>query len=423
MGLDFMQKRGVGFKGGHTYRTGRGYSKLDLYYVRDTSSYIDEGRIYARGWQEINEEITIRYRTEYISDFQFNYLYDRRTGTYEYKERELYYQLGLEYAQPRYLASFYVDRKESWGDNNSYNLDNYILPGVKFQLYPLYMSGKLRFRGNIHYYNEYFDINDEWKSVVSWNTKIDRTYRLNMGSSYYMTLVPGVGYDGTYRDKLKRYYSMTLNMQQGFYRMFFIDADYLWKREMESSYTITENIVKYDVTYSPNSRFSLSSESSYDFRETVDKPVGNFLNKMKYRYAWYSFFIRNRYDYYSQKSQEWLFETDIKNFSETRVKYNHNFPSRLEINQRFNFLLYKLDVSLGSRVYIEKYKEFYKYDDSIENSISVKFNLHCWDAETKLLKRGDETEFWLLFNIAALKQPRVGVYSNVKEKDIRYIRQ
>ncbi len=425
-GVDLMTKRGVGFKTGHRYQTDKGRSCVDLYYIRDKDGNVDRGRLYAKGWQEIMENISVRYRTEYTSHYHFNYNYDQRV--YEYKKKDLYYQLGFQYSKSRYLLDVYGDKKEVW-DELDYSVENFILPGVKFQLLPLYTPGKMRFSGNIHYINKYYPVEisttskEEWQSSISWESKIDKTYRLNISRPYYIALSPGFGFDGVIRKSLRRYISMFLGMQHGLYRKIFVDGDYLWRRSIEPPYHIKKNIIKYEITYRPSSRFMISSNSSYDFMETVIEPVGDFLNKLKLDYSVYSLFIRNRYDYYKKISKEWLYELDINKISEIRVKYNYRYPDRLELGQRFTLRWHQFKICLGTGFYINKVKGFYRFTEFIEKSMSLNWNMHCWDSEFRIRNFGKETEFWVLFNISAFPQPKAGVYGNLRYDDFRYYRE
>lgn len=427
-GLDLMSKRGTGFKAGHGYSTDEGVSKVDIYYIRErepeTGTLIDKGTLYAKGWQEIAKYLSVRYRTEYTSDYAFNYDYNQQV--YEYKTKDLYYQLGLEYSRAKYLISVYGDKKEEW-EVQDYRVIDLVAPGAKFMLFPVYIPGRIRFQGNTHYINKYYPATEtsaeQWQSSISWETKIDKTYRLNVSRPYYVTLSPGFGFDGMLRKSLRRYISMFLSMQHGLYSRIFLDTDYVWKRSVEYPYRIMKNIMKYEVTYRQSSRFMVSSESSYDFREEINKPAGNFFTRLNMRYRSCGLYVRNRYNYYEKESLEWLYELDIRSFSQTRVKYSYLYPTRLEIGQRFNFRRGPYILSLGTRFYVDKNTGFYKFTEFIEKSLSLRWNMHCWESEFRFLRRGAETEFWVLFNISAFQEPKVGIYGNLLYNDYRYHRE
>jgi lipopolysaccharide export system protein LptA len=418
-GVDLMSKRGVGFKAGHSYRTSRGYSDVDLYFIREKDTGLDKGRLYAKGWQEITKHLAVRYRTEYTSDYTFNYNYDQ--GQNEYRKQDLYYQLGFEYTRARYMLSVSADRKEEWSED-SYELSRYVMPTVRLDLYPTYLPGRLRFRGNAQYKNEYLSGSEEWQPEISWAGKIDKTYRFNIGRIYSLSLSPGVGYEGVYRDSFKRYTSMFLGVNNGWFRKLFINGDYLQRKSVEDK-DIVYNKINYRVSYIPSSRFSLSTESSYDFMDGVEKPVGNFFTRAKFYNNGTSLYVRNRYDYYASRPREWLYELNVKNHSITRVKYNYINPDRLELDQRFRMRLFPFLLSFGARFNLEQQDKFYKFSNFIERSASVTWNMHCWDSMFKFSKRGDETEFWIMFNVSAFPSPKAGLYKNSKYDDIRYIRQ
>jgi hypothetical protein len=49
--------------------------------------------------------------------------------------------------------------------------------------------------------------------------------------------------------------------------------------------------------------------------------------------------------------------------------------------------------------------------------------MHCFDSEFRILKRGEETEMWVMFNISAFPEPKAGIYKNFLYDDIRYVRE
>ncbi len=337
-------------------------------------------------------------------------------------KQELYYQLGFDYLTSKYIISMYGDKKEEW-DNEQYSVRNLILPGMKFQLFPIYIPGKLRFQGSTEYRNEYQPDSEKWQTNITWVTRIDKSYRLNINRYYYVTMAPGFGLDGEYRDSLKRYGSMFLSMQHGLYRSIFVTGNYLLRKRIEYPYTISNNILSYNLEYNYSSKFMISSGSSYDFRKNIEKPVGDFLTRSRLKYRGYKLYVRNRYDYYEKISKEWLCEININSFSESRIRYNFIYPGRLEIGQRFVYSRRPYVFSAGVRFYMSKEKGFYSFDEFIEKHLSIRRNLHCWDGELRIVNRGEETVFWVLFNISAFPESKIGLYANPLYKDYRYIRE
>ena len=213
---------------------------------------------------------------------------------------------------------------------------------------------------------------------------------------------------------------MYLKTQHGLMRKLFLDADYKWRRSLEYPYSITQSDIVYKVSYRPYAGLYLYTKSSYDFRDGAKEPVGDFFSQLRMNYKMYMLYVRNRYDYHADKIREWLYELDINRFSETRVKYNYLYPARLEIGQRFNIRRFPFTITLGTRLYISKKGGLYGFDDFIEKSFSVNYNMHCWDSEVRFISRGDETVFWILFNISAFPETKVGMYGNLKYDDYRY---
>ncbi|MFC2062085.1 LptA/OstA family protein [Elusimicrobiota bacterium] len=421
LGLDFMAKKGVGYNLKHRYRTGSGFSEVYCYYVREKDTSLDKGKLYLKGWQEIRENISLRYRTEYTSDYSFNYDYDREEG--EYRKNNLYYQLGFEYTRPTYLLSVYGDKREEW-NGSEYSIRNYELPVVRFALLPVKVTRRINFSAKTEYRNIYLPVNETWYPRYIWDGKFDTTRRLNFRNYYFLSLSPGFGYDGVYyREKLNHYGNLIMGVMQGWYNRFFIDCDYRWRRELIYPYLITRNIAYLEATFRPIYSIELASISSYDFREHIEYPVGNFLNTARMNYHGYRLYIRNRYDYYNKVSKEWLFEIGIGSFSQTRFKHYYLYPDRLEVGQRFNMRLGHFLISPGVRFYLNKEDKYYKFDRFLEQSLNLQWNMHCWDSVCRFLKRGEETEVWFLFNISAFPDSKVGMYSNVLERDFRLHRE
>ncbi|MFH1416289.1 MAG: hypothetical protein ABIH89_09435 [Elusimicrobiota bacterium] len=420
-GLDLMTIRGAGFKAGHSYRTDKGYSDIDLYYINDKADHVDRGRVYARGWQELGEYSSIRYRTEYASNYLFNYDYDRMDT--DLNKKELYYQLGLEYSRAKYTASIYGNKKEEW-TGQEYAISSYVLPGAEFRLYSIRIPGNALYSQSVSYMNDYNTSSDKWEQAVSWNSRVDKTYRFNMSRMYYISLTPGLGFDGTYRTSLRRYTSMFMAMQHGLYNRFFVRGNYTWRRAVEYPMMIINNLLTYEIEYRPFPNLSLISASSYDFTEDVNEPAGDFYTRLRLYRGRSSLYLTNRYDYYDRITEEWYCDVNIRDISTSRLRYNYLYPDRLELGQFFTIKRFPYDVSVDTRFYMNRSQAGnYRFDEFIEKSLTLRRNLHCWDMEFKILTRGAETAFWVLFNIAAFPESRTGLYGNLLHKDYRYIRE
>ncbi|MBN2406443.1 MAG: LPS-assembly protein LptD [Elusimicrobia bacterium] len=430
--LDVMSTKGVGGGLGHRYSTEEGFSSIDTYYIKEQDTSRSKGSLYLRGWQEIFDDLNVRYRTEYTSDFSFNYDYTQDTA--EYKERLLYYELGFDYTRPKYIATIYGSKQEEWsglvGDENYYVRD-YVLPGAEFRLFPLKLSRLLTYSARTSYRNFYIPSTEEWESQISWDNRLNTTHRLNVGRYYYATFTPGVGYDGLYyRDTVDNYGSLFMGLSQGWLNRLFLDNNYTWRRAWFYPYIVTTSYMAVTATYRPDYRLELQVRSSYDFREYetsrvyITEPIGNFYSTLRYRYRRNSLYIRNQYDYYDRQSIEWLYELWLGGFSETRVKYYYFYPDRLEVGQRLSFSVLRQNVSVGGRFYLDKSGGgFYKFDRFFEKSLGVLLKMNCWDYEFRLLRRGEETMFWVLLNISAFPEKKVGLYGNIEQHDYRYHRE
>ena len=422
IGVDFMTKRGLGFKSGHKYARDDGFADLTAYYNRDRISMADRGNIYLKGRQKIYNNLNMNYRTEWTSDFEFNYHYGQRV--YEYKQREHYYQMGIEYIHPWYIVLVDGNRKDIWEDDK-YTVKDFVLPGISFNLLPVKLPGRLNFSGSSRYKNQYIPLSKEWVSELNMDSRLVGAYRLDIGKGYYITASPGLGYDGVLKEQFlfDDYFSIFTGLKQGIFNILFIDSDYKWRRKIRSPYTLTESLMNLEATVRPVRGFLLSSKTSYNLiPEAVDR-IGDFFSTARIDFLRYSVFIRNRYDYNRRFSWEWLYEFNISDYSQTRVKYNYLFKDRLELEQKWTMRIKPFSIDLGVRFYIEEDKRFYQFDRFIEQSASINWDMHCWQSQFRIRKRGEEIELWVIFNLTAFPQRRFGLYGNLLHDDIRYHRE
>jgi hypothetical protein len=210
--------------------------------------------------------------------------------------------------------------------------------------------------------------------------------------------------------------SLFSGLRQGIYDKVFLESDYQWKREIGSPYRIAESKLNQRVTYRPYRSLTLMGRSSYDFRKDIKYPVGDFFSTLTLDLPEYYFFVRNRYDYHKSRTKDWLFELEVKrNFTAT-VKYDYLHPLRLELGATLTARLGVFEFTPGARAYLKKSAEKrwdYSFDRVIEKSLTVKWDMHCWESSLQFRNRGDEYEFWVLFNISAFPETRSGLYGDI----------
>jgi len=419
LGLDFMTERGVGFKGGHTYRTNKGFANVDGYYINEKNTGIKRGKLYLRGWQEIFKDISVRYRTEYTSDYDFNYNYSQ--AYYDFRQNNLYYQLGFEYSPSKYILSLYGNKMESWTEKG-YEVSDLVVPGAELKLLPVKISKRYSFWGETGYENRYFPSEEKWASSFGWEGKIQGIHRLNFSGVYFLTLTPGFSYDGVWKEGfiIDDYVGLSAGLRQGFYGKLFVDNSYRWRRSAKYPFTIVENLLKTGIRYRPLRNIDLSMQTYFDFSENpVNSVREDIYSTVRYRFFHNRIYLRNRYDYKAEKTREWLVELEISDYAQTRVKYSYLYPDRLDIQQKFMFHLRPFYLTLGARFYLDNFN----FDRFVEHSASLDWDMHCWNSRMQVLKRGDETQVWLLFNLTAFPRDKVGVYGNLKHRDLRYHRE
>ncbi|MGM0441690.1 MAG: hypothetical protein ACQEQC_04635 [Elusimicrobiota bacterium] len=440
IGLDLMTEKGIGFTGGHTYNTDRGTLDLDATYIRDIFKEKaieeeldmdiddDEFILNLRGWQEIYDNLSVRYRSDYTSSRDYNYLY-RVFSEEEYHQQELFYRMGLEYSNSNYLASVYGTREEQW-INEQYEITEIASPGAKLKLYPVRL-GSFNFSSEFNYKNRYVTDNRTMQPYFTWDNSLETSYRVDPAGFYYFSFSPGVGYDGYYKrnklndDYLKHQGKFFTGFNQGFFKKLFLNTDYSFKKNIQPPYDITENTVRGRIMLRPYSFLRLSSQSRYNFKS---QSPGNSLNELNLNISPIDFNIRNRFDYERSKNLEWLFDVNYKNTLGTRVKYIHSYSKRLEVENSLRFAAGSFNIFGGITYDLEKMSngKFYKFSEFTEKQLTLNWDMHCWESEYKVIKRGKDIQFWILFNIEAFPDDKAGLFGKVDkedETDVRFHRE
>ncbi|MEA3506103.1 MAG: hypothetical protein U9R36_01195, partial [Elusimicrobiota bacterium] len=427
IGIDYMTIMGIGLKAGHAYSSPGGELDLDWYYVNETKSstsgeesYDKKHNLSLDGWQQVSQNLRIRGKTEYTDDRMFRYRYDRQEG-FEYMQQELDTRAGLEYSKSVYYGSVFVDKSESW-DMDGYRFDRYIMPGLKLRIFPVGLPLNSSISADSQYQNRYMTARENWQPYFDWNIRLVTSHRLDISRPYHITLSPGIDYSGDYvrysksDDTLTHYMSLFSGLRQGIYDKVFLESDYQWKREIGPPYRIAESKLSQRVTYRPYTPVTLMSRSSYDFRKDIKYPVGDFFSTLTLDLPVYYFFVRNRYDYHNSRTKDWLFELEVKENFNSTVKYDYLHPLRLELGATLTACMGAFEFTPGARAYLEKsaVKSWdYSFDRVIEKSLTVKWDMHCWESSLQFRNRGDEYEFWVLFNISAFPETKSGLYGDI----------
>ncbi len=413
IGADFLTKRGIGLKAGHTYRTSTGFSDLNIYYLRELHPPKNNLNLDIKGWQKIYKNLIFRYRVEYTSDFDFAYNHLMK----EYRRRNIY-QFGFDWMQQDYIISLYANKKETWKDEQ-YIISDFILPGASFKLLPVKLPGRINFSANIDYKNLYISY-DNWQSTLNWYSRLRGSYRLNITNSYSITLSPGIKYEGVWKDSLgyNDYLNFFTGLNQGIFNILFLNNKYTVRTSLQYPYNITKNFLESELLFQPFRQAKLSIKSSYGFRDNISEPVSDFFSYAKIDFSGYDMFIRHRYDFHKNQTTEWLYELNIDNFSRTRIKYNYLSPGLIDIGQNFTFNINPLKINIGTRFHLKDYK----FDEFIEQSISIDWDMHCWQSQIKLLRRREDIQFWVLFNLTAFPDRKIGIYGNPRLNDYRFLK-
>ncbi|MFW6134154.1 MAG: hypothetical protein ACOC5R_01100 [Elusimicrobiota bacterium] len=417
IGLDYMLKRGLGLKSGVTYKRENGFSDARGYYIKEKDTAINKGNLYLKGRQELFKDLNIRYRTEYTSDYKFNYDYDQETDVY--KKDILYYQLGFEYSKSQYFTSIYGDRKDIW-DGNKYIISDYVIPGIEFRLFPLKIFGGINFSGQTNYKNEYDSDKDSWMNNIEWKSNLSKNLSLISTKNYRTALIPEIGYRGRYKNNIRHFGKFSTGIRQNFLNMIFIEGDHLLIRQLKEPYSFEENKLDLKFTFNPSQMIYMAAETEYDFKENNKPRAEDIFSRIRLRYLPYRIYLRNRYDWYRSKSKEWLFEFDYSDISATRIKYNNSMPDKLEIDQGINFNIRPFSFMTGVKFRINETKEFYDFDEFVEQRLSIKWDMHCWQSEFRIIKRGAETEMWVFFNMTAFPDRKVGASYNMFHEEFSY---
>ncbi len=425
IGVDYMSIIGLGLKAGHNYSTARGKLNLGWYYVNEKESlsearddkYRKNNKFNLIGWQRIKENFRIRGKAEYVDDREFNYHYIHQVGQ-EYYQQKVYMQAALEYSKSVYFASLSMDKEEEW-ENGKYRIKRYILPGLRLRVLPVKLPFNSNFSVNTRYQNKYIRAKENWQPYFNWNTKIVTSHRKDFTKQYFVTLSPDAGYYIRYSADsgvFTHYVSLFTGMRQGLYNKLFFDSDYQWKQEAGKPYKIVTSKLDQKITYRPLRPLRLTTRSSYDFcRENIHS-VGEFFSTVNLKLKDFNLFIRNRYDYYDKRNKDWLFEIGIMNYFKSTVKYNYLNPLRLEIAAELKRRIGAFTIESGLQFYSQRSsvkKWDYKFDRFIQKSLNITWDMHCWESNLRFINRGDEYEFWVLFNISAFPETKAGLYGDI----------
>jgi len=415
-GLDVMLKKGLGVRLGHEYSYESGQAEAKVYYLRDMDENKSEFKVDLDGWQDLSDDLSLNYRTSYTSLRDLGMRYDPREQ--EYVRDTLYYQAEGRYTGDRLRVSAYGDRTDTWVDG-AYEIEEYILPGLRMRFPSFSLPAGLSMRAQTKYENIYNPDNDFWQSNLSWDSRVNTSYRIISDGRYFMNFYPSVGYDGKWQERyeeksyLSHYLSFSAGVRQGLFNMFFLDTNYRWRRQVEDPWERKTSHIENRLSLMPYRGMRFSAAFDYDFNETGDEPLGDFILDFEYRRNRSRFFARNRYNYYEEKFMEQLYMLDIADISQTRVRYDYLRPGVLDIFQNVSFGIGSFQLTPGVRFNLEKTDKApgFEVSEVLEKSLNVRWDMHCWESELRFLKRGRETELWLLFNIAAFPERKAGGYS------------
>ncbi len=434
-GVDFKSKKGIGFTAGHFYSTDKGKLDLDLAYLKnifkeraveeevDRSIDDDEFILNLSGWQEIYENLNVRYRSEYTSSRDYNYRYRRFTDE-EYYQQELFYQAGVEYADLNYKASMYGSKKEQWVED-SYEITEVVSPGVSLKLYPVRMPANFNFSGRADYQNRYVKTNRTMQPYFSWTGKIETSYRQDPVPFYYFTISPGIGYEGAYKryslkeDFLNHQANFSTGLNQGFFRALFLNTEYQFQRDLQDPYEVLRNLIRGRLVYRPYNFLQLSSQTRYDLTKVNQEPFDNFLSELNINMPPVDFSVRNRFSYHQREHLDWLFDLNYREMAGVRVKYVQPYPRRLEIENSLRGRLGNFEIYGGVKYNLEKNDTWasYGFSEFTEKYLTVNWDMHCWESEYRIIKRGNDIQFWVLVNIEAFPDDRAGFLGNVGQDD------
>ncbi|MGM0568084.1 MAG: hypothetical protein ACQESB_02570 [Elusimicrobiota bacterium] len=413
LSLELMQKGGPGFILDHSYSTNSGNADFEAYYLSLEKK--NQGRLRASGYQKINQRLGVRYKARYSSQRMIEHDYFDEEG---YGEDILYFLGGLEYTTDDYSLSLYGDRDQLW-EKDSYEISRMTLPGIKARFYPRSIGKDMSFSASADYKRKYDVADESFKGEVDWDSSLKKTFRINLNRDNALSFSPGTGYRGTYiEENANHFVSLFSQNRYSYSSIFTADADYMYRADYETFSEADLHRLNYRMILRPYRPLRLTAGGRYDFNEK-EEPLSDITSELRYNPDNFSFYLKNRYDYYQKNSEQWLGEFKWRDFSETTVKYAINNPQSLDIDQQFKFKVGVFDIMPALRF---KTEDYYSFEELTEQRLDILWDMHCWESRFRLRRRGEETELWVLFNISVFPQQRVGVYGNLAPDimDFRY---
>lgn len=437
--LDYMSYKGWGFGAKYEYdiqdqREGSVYG----YFIKER----DTGKIRWKGdvehWQRLTPTLYTQADLNYVSTQDFNWDYARGED-YILRPTYLKSRLALTKKTENYTARIYGFRRDIVTTEKDFIAEEIYAPGLSLltntrQIFGSSVYYTLSIKGQ-NYYNlkeDFYKKSADGDFNLNTNMLVNRAFILNTKAGFNQSWEDRTSkLDRT--DVYKNYYYTRPNLRTMLSRDLRVDLGHDFKQALKGRVDSGVETSKglFGIYYRLGWFFDLSTKSGFDilgyknreshegWKEYLD-PIQSRIDIMP-SYGTKLYFSHS-YDVFTKANQRLGADCEIEQGElwsfRTRLNYLKSSPGRIDVTNRFGFWLtgkWWLDFEVRYDVFNDDYRVTdveYK-----EKKLSVYRDLHCWEAEVSWVKKPSREEVWIMFNLKAYPDGKIGVYHQVEDDE------
>jgi len=437
--IDYMTKKGVGWGSRYDYNLqGKVKGFLYGYYIKEKDTKEKKWRGEAEHWQNLGSDFYFQTKLDYISNQQFNRVYNEEDWI-PMKE-ELKSHIALTRSRPTYTLRILGERKDVWDYQRErfVNIQGYS-PLFSFATNLLQIKkGLLYYRLGANYANRYV------KPYDYLTRKFEPGHRVNQSDIYFdlvnklrlsrrASINTEVGFQESWRDKdenwnrknvYKNIYHTKTNLRTRITRSFDTDLTHSFQQEQGNKTTLNKLSILGRIRLLWLLEFT--SSTGYSFIGKRNARFDNLFSRVDFTPSRLTnFYFEHSYDLNREKTAnfqaEAIFGPGARKWSiNARLTYleglegtTSDYPRRLDIVNGFNFpITRKWRARLATRYDIYN-------GELMERGIHLYRDLHCWEARFSWTKIPSEEEIWFTVNLKVFPEGRIGIYHNIDEGEWR----
>lgn len=435
--LDYMTRKGVGIGGRYSYYLQdkvKGF--LYGYYIKEKDTEKKRWRAEGEHWQNLGSDFYFQTKLDYMSDQNFNKVYNEEDWIPMKEELESH--IALTRLRPTYTLRIIGERKDVWDKDTLrfVNIEGYS-PQFSFATNLLQIKeGLLYYKLGVNYANLY----NKPYNYVTREFPEGEGHHLNQSDIYFdlvnklrlsrrASLNTEVGFQEKWQDKdedwnrenvYKNIYHTQANLRTRVTRSFDTDLTHSFEQEQGKKTTINKLSILGRIRLLQLLEFT--SSTGYSFIGERNLRFDNLFSRVDFTPSRLArFYMDYSYDLNRERTAnfqtEGIFGPGGKKWSiNARLTYlegTSGSPHRLDIVNGFNFpISEKWGVRLATRYNINDHK-------LMERGIHIYRDLHCWEARLSWTKIASEEEIWLTFNLKVFPEERIGLYHNINKEEWR----